>query len=408
MFSIFSGYGGRYGGGYGYGYGAPDSDEEEEVSAPFQLRRSGEGEGEDGNEKLAAALDDEHSSASPIIPLETNDDGADGHATTLDEAVHAAQVHMCVECRDQPAELICQGCDRDIYCEVCFSALHRTGSRRKHETTKYVRSDENGSANGSNGSAVAAASSAASASSSAAAACAMDESPAPVASSSTSSATAADMQHDGDDTKHDSENGGSEDITDEMFEDAFHKNRRNNGVATTTSAAAHAASSPTGALSSSDDDDDDSNNDDDSDSSSSSSARRSRITLSGRTMHSLVPSASGGGGKSVPRSINGQVPQGYYLERSKYIPLRLTMEERKFLRLLEATLNVSEYTDKIDIISSKAKVQRIKEQLRDICSILSGLVVSNDYKFGSKLIKDKNFEDNAEFFSKYFRIRSST
>ena len=37
--------------------------------------------------------------------------------------------------------------------------------------------------------------------------------------------------------------------------------------------------------------------------------------------------------------------------RAKYIPLRLSGEERKYLALLEAVLEVSEYTDEVDILS---------------------------------------------------------
>lgn len=87
-----------------------------------------------------------------------------------------------------------------------------------------------------------------------------------------------------------------------------------------------------------------------------------------------------------------------FTERARYIPLRLTMEERRLLRLLEAALSVSEYTDKVDIASWRSKSARIHAQIKDICAILSGLVVAQNYKRGQQLIVDRNFQDNAQFF----------
>lgn len=93
-----------------------------------------------------------------------------------------------------------------------------------------------------------------------------------------------------------------------------------------------------------------------------------------------------------------------YLERAKYIPLRLSLNDRRLLRLLEAALNVSEYTDRVDIISYRSKHHRINQQLRDMCSILCGLVVAQNYKKGKDLIEGKEFKDNSEFFQDVFEI----
>jgi len=93
-----------------------------------------------------------------------------------------------------------------------------------------------------------------------------------------------------------------------------------------------------------------------------------------------------------------------FTERTKYIPLRLTWSERKSLRLCEAALNVSEYTDKVDILTWKSKTGRIHEQIRDICAILSGLAVAADYEVGQRMIRDRSFEQNSDYFSSVFEI----
>lgn len=84
--------------------------------------------------------------------------------------------------------------------------------------------------------------------------------------------------------------------------------------------------------------------------------------------------------------------------------MRLDLKERQFLRLLEAALLVSEYTDKVDIAVFRNKAQRITNQLQQICSILSGLVVASDYKLGLELIADKDFKQNQQLFQFVFEL----
>ena len=119
---------------------------------------------------------------------------------------------------------------------------------------------------------------------------------------------------------------------------------------------------------------------------------------------------------AVPGPAPGPIPLGsqptvgssvgeWFVERSKFIPMRLTLPERKFLRLLEAALSVSEYTDKIDTIGfGLTKAKRIVHQIRELCAILSGLVLSADYKQGQELFSDKDFQANEEFYQQIFEL----
>ncbi|RHY38081.1 hypothetical protein DYB25_008160 [Aphanomyces astaci] len=90
-------------------------------------------------------------------------------------------------------------------------------------------------------------------------------------------------------------------------------------------------------------------------------------------------------------------------DRAKYIPLRLTYEERKRLRTLEAALNVCHYTDKVDA-AMNAPAKRTRMQLQEIAGFLSGLVVSIDYTAGQTLLDEKQFDPLAGFFGELFEL----
>lgn len=101
----------------------------------------------------------------------------------------------------------------------------------------------------------------------------------------------------------------------------------------------------------------------------------------------------------------GSNPGDWFVERSKHIPVRLTLSERKFLRLLDAALQVSEYTDKIDTLGfGLSKAKRIVHQIRELCAVLSGLVLAADYKQGQELFEDRDFKSNEDFYRMIFEL----
>ncbi|TDL29668.1 hypothetical protein BD410DRAFT_736748 [Rickenella mellea] len=201
---------------------------------------------------------------------------------------------FCVECEDQPACVFCETCV-DNYCEVCFAALHRKGTRKGHTSrssktgpSKRKEVQENGTANG---------------------------------------------QVD------------SEDMTIDVAEGSDNEQEID--------------APPT-----------------------------------------VAPQPLLGAQPAIGSAVGE-----WFVERSKYIPLRLTLGERKYLRLLEAALQVSEYTDKIDTLGfGLSKAKRIVHQIRELCAILSGLVLAADYKQGQELFTDRDFESNSEFYQKIFEL----
>ncbi|TFK77738.1 hypothetical protein K466DRAFT_508157, partial [Polyporus arcularius HHB13444] len=201
---------------------------------------------------------------------------------------------FCVECEDQPAQVFCETCS-DNFCEVCFAAQHRKGTRKRH-ATKPLSGPEEKKAK-------------------------VEEGAPPAAN--------GEANH-GDDVQ---------DSDDELER-----------------AATEAVSSK---------------------------------------MDIVLSSAP------TPGSAVGE----WFIERAKYIPVRLTLEERKLLRLLEAALSVSEYTDKIDTIGfGLSKAKRIVHQIRELCAILSGLLLSADYKQGQELFQDRDFQANEEFYQDIFEL----
>lgn len=92
------------------------------------------------------------------------------------------------------------------------------------------------------------------------------------------------------------------------------------------------------------------------------------------------------------------------LERSKYIPVRLSLAERKMLRLVDAAMHCCDYTNVVDV-PYKSQHKRMHALFKGITSILNGVVLACDYQSGQKLLSNKSsFSDFEKFFRQLFEI----
>ncbi|KAK2950415.1 putative UPF0652 like protein [Blattamonas nauphoetae] len=107
---------------------------------------------------------------------------------------------------------------------------------------------------------------------------------------------------------------------------------------------------------------------------------------------------------TVPPSVLPPSVKYRWIVRAATIPLRLDEGEKSDLDILEAALNVSEYTDHIDVYSRGDKSLKIVKYFEELCAIVSGLAISRHYKTGQQLVKDKQFSKYADFFQHMFEV----
>lgn len=95
-----------------------------------------------------------------------------------------------------------------------------------------------------------------------------------------------------------------------------------------------------------------------------------------------------------------------FYERAKFVPMRLTYEERKYLRLVDATMHVSHYTDHMDSAGNANlnPARKLALQMKQLCAILTGMQVSHNYETGQKLLQSREFTGRSAFFQTVLEI----
>jgi len=112
-------------------------------------------------------------------------------------------------------------------------------------------------------------------------------------------------------------------------------------------------------------------------------------------------------GQRRPEERGGDVKDAlarWFVERAKFVPLRLTLDERKKLRLVDAALRGSTYVDRVDAADKATAPRRDFAIQRCLAATLTGIVTALDYDAGRQLAVDKDFKRYAGEFQELFEI----
>ncbi|CAM9195762.1 unnamed protein product [Scytosiphon promiscuus] len=279
-------------------------------------------------------------------------DDEEGEEEEEEEAAAAAEgsqeVQTCIECEDQHAELVCLSCE-EPFCRPCWGSLHRQGKRAEHPTQAVLGEVMPAPTVPDPPTAVPAA--------------AVAEPPV---------APAGDLNGDLDGGNSDSEelsdsdDGGADDGSSVSGGGVEYRDDQGRGEA--------------------------------------------RALFGGRARKDK-DKAKRHRKKRGSRKALGRLAVGLHgssvLEESRFIPLRLDARERGLLAMLKGALNISEYTDRVDVYSGRwmSKAKKIDAELRFALQALSGMMFAGDRNWGqtNTALLD-TLDENEEAFAEIFEV----
>eukprot|EP00949_MAST-11_sp_MAST-11-sp1_P004288 g4288.t1 len=94
----------------------------------------------------------------------------------------------------------------------------------------------------------------------------------------------------------------------------------------------------------------------------------------------------------------------WFLQRSKYIPLRLKYEERKYLRLVQAVMQGVDYTDVVDGRAYKTPQKRYLAIQRALSAVFTGILTACKMEWGRKVISSRDFQQHESAFQFVFEL----